>query len=501
MSGVTRRGFLATALVGLTAKGESRIAGSFVNDAFPMGHRIRDHVNVPHPRQTARIPVVVVGGGIAGLSAAWRLDKRGFHDFVLLEMEQQVGGNARWGENDVSRYPWAAHYVPVPNREAVLVRELFEEFGLLKNGHWDERHLCFDPKERLFIHGAWQEGIEPRLAATARDREQYRRLYALLAEQRATGGFTIPMEIGAKPSDLDRISMADWLDQNRFDSPYLRWYIDYCCRDDYGALARHTSAWAGIQYFAGRRPDEQGPLTWPEGNGWLVEQLAARVSRYLRPRAPVFAIQPEGTRFRITTEAAEYIAEFVIFAAPTFLAHYVVEGAPTAAGFVYSPWMTANLTLERMPREAGIELAWDNVIYESPTLGYVDARHMSLASVEERSVWTFYWSLAEHTPVEGRMLLLAKDWHYWKEAILNDLERAHPDIRQCISRIDVMRIGHAMARPAPGFLNSESRKRWASLEGRILYANSDLSGYSVFEEAQYRGVKAADRVMELAGRG
>ena len=57
---------------------------------------------------------MIVGGGMAGLSAAWRLDKRGFHDFVLLEMERQAGGNSRWGENEISKFPWAAHYVPVP---------------------------------------------------------------------------------------------------------------------------------------------------------------------------------------------------------------------------------------------------------------------------------------------------------------------------------------------------------------------------------------------------
>lgn len=43
-----------------------------------------------------------------------------------------------------------------------------------------------------------------------------------------------------------------------------------------------------------------------------------------------------------------------------------------------------------------------------------------------------------------------KDWNYWKEAILHDLERIHPDIRKCVSRIDIMRPGHAMARPKVG---------------------------------------------------
>src|SRR5277367_3837727 len=94
-------------------------------------------------------------------------------------------------------------------------------------------------------------------------------------------------------------------------------------------------------------------------------------------------------------------------------------------------------------------------------------------------------------------MLLEKYWKFWKETILNDLAKAHSDIRECVSRIDIIRFGHAMARPSPGFLNS----RQAAF-GSLFFANSDLIGYSVFEEAQHRGVQAADGVVRhlRAGR-
>src|SRR6185295_10970781 len=104
-------------------------------------------------------------------------------------------------------------------------------------------------------------------------------------------------------------------------------------------------------------------------------------------------IASEGNRLRVLTEETEYVTDAVIFTAPTFLAPYIIEGAMPAAGFVYSPWLTANLTVEKE-----METAWDNVIYDSPALGYVNATHMSLASRTERSVWTYYWSFAEPTP-------------------------------------------------------------------------------------------------------
>ena len=491
----TRRQFLSAALVGLAGKTDRPTAGGFIDDGHSMGHKLRDRAPFAPAKQAIKIPIAIVGGGIAGLCAAWRLDKSGFRDFVLIEMEERAGGNARWGENEVSRYPWAAHYVPVPDKKAALVRELFEDLGVLRQGVWDERYLCFSPQERLYLHGRWQEGIEPVTEATARDREEFRRFAARVREFRATGQFTIPMETGGKPSSLDATSMEDWLKQERYHSPYLHWYINYACRDDYGALAQDTSAWAGIHYFASRDPEEKGPLTWPEGNGWIAQRLLEKLGRYVRSGSMVHRIAREGRKLRVSAGDTDYIAECVIFAAPSFLAPYLCELVP-AVNLVYSPWLTANLTLDRLPSEHGFETAWDNVIYDSPALGYVVATHQSLRTHIDRTVWTFYWSLAEGSPAENRALLLAKDWSYWKEAILSDLERAHPDIRQCVSRIEILRLGHAMARPVPGFLGSEQRRRLAEGSGNLLFANSDLSGFSIFEEAQYRGVKAAGRALQ-----
>jgi glycine/D-amino acid oxidase-like deaminating enzyme len=489
---VSRRKFLGSAaIVGLIPKADPRIEGGFVFESQQWGHRIRDRAAFPAPKRQIKMPVVIVGGGIAGLSAAWRLEKKGFRDFVLLEAESAAGGNARWGENEVSAYPWAAHYLPVPNRSAVYVRELCEEFGLLKDGRWEERHLCFSPQERMFIHGRWQEGIEP-------ERKELVRFDERMAEFRASKKFTIPMELGehssAPDQKLDKMSMADWMRQEKLTSPALDWYINYCCRDDYGALAADTSAWAGIHYFASREHEEKGPLVWPEGNGWITRRLVEKLGSYIRAGAPVHRIVKRGARWSVFAGDIEYQSDSVIFAAPTFLAEYIVEGAPRV-DFQYSPWLTANLTLQRLPRDNGAPLSWDNVIHDSPALGYVDNLHQSLRRYIDRTVLTFYWALAKGTPADNRRLLLAKDWNYWKEAILADLERAHPDIRQCVSRIDILRLGHAMARPVPGFLGSESRRRAIAGGSRLYYANSDLSGFSIFEEAQYRGVRAADRIL------
>ena len=493
----------APALLGMSRKAGRALAGGFVDDGGAAGHRLRDGAAMPASAETVRVPIAIVGGGIAGLSAAWELERRGMRDFVVLELERAAGGNARSGANAVSAYPWAAHYVPVPDPKATLVRELFTELGVLRDGVWDERALCFSPQERLFMYGQWHAGIEPDFALDAAGRAQFARFEALIAERRASGEFTIPSSRGKRSSPLDTMSMSTWLASNGLTAPELRWYVDYACRDDFGALARDTSAWAGVHYFAARPHDEPGPLTWPEGNGWILKRLLAKLGAYVRAGEPAYRVERAGTGWRVLTPRAAYLCDAVIFAAPTFLAPHVIgELAGRRSSFTYSSWLTANLTLDRLPAERsgrGAPLSWDNVLYDSPALGYVVATHQSLRTFEERSVWTYYWSLAEHAPADARRLLLARGWHEWTELILADLERAHPDLRGCVSRIDVMRMGHAMPRPTPGFLLAPERTGAWSLP-RLYFAHSDMSGLALFEEAQDHGVTAARRAMAVVGR-
>ena len=492
----------APALLGLGGKGRARITGGWVNESASMGHRLRDRAPLGAATRSRRVPVVIVGGGIAGLSAAWQLERRGFRDFVLVEMEREVGGNSRGGANAVSQYPWAAHYVPVPGPRATLVRELFTELGVLSEAGWDERVLAFAPHERMFVHGTWQPGLESELAASRTGRDELRRFESLVAEHRASGEFTIPMALGAPPdSPLDRVSVDAWLTAHDLGSPAMRWFAEYATRDDYGSLVRDTSAWAGLHYFASREAVEEGPLTWPEGNAWIVARLAAKLSRYLITGTPVHRISRTGRGWRVRTNDEEIVCEHVIFAAPTFIAPYIVEGM-RSPGFVYSPWLVANLTLDRWPDERGVSPAWDNVLRAGAGLGYVVATHQSLRVRDGGpSVWTYYHALAGGEPARERRQLLESTHGEWVERIMMELELAHPNIRRCTTHVDLMRFGHAMVRPTVGFLSAAARREREWAPDGIHLAHSDVSGLSLFEEAQYRGVHAADAVLATLHRG
>jgi len=506
------------------------------------GHRLRDG-GFPPPGETRRVPVLIVGGGIAGLSAAWKLDRAGLRDFALLELEDTVGGNARHGENAISAYPLGAHYLPLPPREARAVRELLADLGALDDPlaarpRYDETLLCHTPQERLYLGGFWQDGLLPRLGVARAERDQYARFQERMAEFRAATdaqgrrAFALPLALSSPEPrwrDLDRLTMRQWLLDNGFDAPHLHWYVNYACRDDYGTDYGATSAWAGIHYFACRdglaaaenRAESDAVLTAPEGNGWIARRLAQRFADRTTCGALAFRLGQERRHaspgkgisfghadFYLAREnrSVRYEAEHIVWAAPPFLLPHVAPELPAALAAAacadtHAPWLVANLSLSAPPRDgAGAPLAWDNVLFDSPALGYVVATHQRLSAAPGPTVLTYYQALADQPPAEARTRLLATSQADWAEQILADLGRAHPDIRALTRRIDIQRHGHAMPRPVPGALWSDARRALAAGWGCVRFAHADVSGLSLFEEANYRGVLAAEEILTRLGR-
>lgn len=503
------------------------LEGRIVGASRRHGHRLRDGDLPAEPGEREEVGVVIVGGGIAGLSAGWRLMNRGFGDFVVLELEDRPGGNSSSGASEVSAYPWGAHYLPQPTTESTAVRELLIEMGLARPGEGDRleidhRHLCHDPQERLFLWGGWQEGLVPQVGLHPGDGEQILAFVTEMERWRSWRGsdgrkaFAIPLAESsrdAEPRSLDQFSMAEYLDQKGWTCEPLRWWVDYCCRDDYGAHPEEVSAWAGVHYFASRPEGDPEVFTWPEGNGRLVRHLVERLAGRVRTGQMVYRVttrsqnDDEGVEVDVLDLATQtprrLRARRVIYALPRFTAPYVLRGALPAAEspFEYSPWVVANLHLDHLPSERNGSIpahsTWDNVDTRSDSLGYVVATHQALRSRVGATVLTWYRPLCQTDPVSARREMEQRAWESWAAEVLDDLARVHPRIRQETRRLDVMLWGHAMVRPTPGLIWGDARRRAAEPHGPIVFAHSDLSGLSIFEEAQYWGVRAAERVLEV----
>jgi Flavin containing amine oxidoreductase len=550
---ITRRNAIALAalspLVLAGCKSNHTITGGFVGTSPERGHLLRDARTIAAPSVTRTVHTLIAGGGVAGLSAARALRLQGVDDFALLELEDSAGGNARAGSIAGMAHPVGAHYLPVPGDAARDTQDFLEELGVRRrvSGRWqyDERVLCHSPQERLFIRGTWQDGLLPLADVTAGTLAQYGKFAQLIERWRKPGGFQIPRAYTPQAlSAMAQLAMPfnAYLDAQGLTDTTLRWYLDYCCRDDYGAGVDVVSAWAGIHYFAARhgfgmpgdkaaeaQQDKQqgGVLTWPEGNAYLTRALAAPLGQRLHTGRVVLQITEEKSgvtvlALNVQTQAVErWQAQRCIVALPVFIAQGVVHNAPDFLRHAgqhtsYASWLVANVQTNAPLLDTGVgaALSWDNVMFNpapagsaSPTgLGYVDAMHQSTRTAPGPSVLTYYRALG--TSVEARGDLLAKTWAQHKDDTLADLRTAHPDIDQRAVQVNITRYGHAMAVPTPAFireiglqpkqnllnqLSNKERLGASSMQStqRLRFAHSDWAGYSVFEEAFRAGWLAA----------
>lgn len=521
---VMRAGAAAGLIAGAGCTASPPFPGTLGGADFKRGHALRKP-NFPAaslpPEKTG---IVIAGGGIAGLAAGWRLLEAGFSDFILLELEDAPGGNARSGRNAISAYPLGAHYLPVPNREAKALQLMLRQFGMIMGERdgvpdYDAYQLCGDLEERLFWRGRWQEGLVPHTGLTKEEAAQFKRFFAQMADYSAATGadgrpaFASPMAYSsgdARFTALDGQSFAAWLDSQGLTAPPLRAHIRYCCRDDYGAEPAHVSAWAGVHYFAARRgwignaaPDSE--LTWPEGNGRLATLMADRLRGHIRTGRIVHQARQEGNAAVVnvmnasTSRTESYAAQAAILALPRFVAARLKGEQDGTRGFSSAPWVVATVSVSRPPRGKGAPLAWDNVSAGSESLGYVIATHQSSSAGHGATVLSWYMPLSTLPPSEARQLLLTRTLVEWQVLVRDDLLMMNPDLEGAITRIDIWRWGHAMIRPVPGFLSNPARLSAIAGTPPLFEAHSDLSGLSLFEEAHYRGVDAAERALRHLG--
>ena len=526
---LTRRELLTTFLgapLAMAACGGNTRAfpeGEIIGQSVELGHILREGRTFEVPAENwENIDVAIIGAGIAGLSAARQLMRDKVLDFAVLELEKAPGGTSRSGGGSPVSYPWGAHYLPVPFEENTDLRELLFEMGLFESGgssdnaQIGEQYLCREPEERVFYKGRWYEGLYLHAGESEADQQEFARFQKEIdkwvgwRDEKGKRAFAVPLELcspNEEVTSLDKLSFSEWLKQNNFTSERLLWYCDYACRDDYGLRLDQTSAWVGLFYFCSRvrKPgDESQPfITFPEGNGHFVNYFRGLLGDRFRPSN--MAVSIEQTKKGVDVvyldngNARGLHCRKAIFASPMFTAPYLIKGFAEAApfdarAFEHNAWFVANIFLKDRPKPRfakDFPLAWDNVIYESPSLGYVTATHQKGID-HGPTILTYYYPMCREE--NGRTKLFNYTWRELADVCLSDMSLAHPDIYDLATRVDIMRWGHAMISPRPNFIWSGIREKAVKPFGDIHFAHTDLSGIALFEEAFYHGTRAAKEI-------
>ena len=427
------------------------------------GHFLRDRtMTLPAPSNELKTGVAIVGSGIAGLTTAWKLAKEGFKDFVVIS-GPEFGGNASGGQFGDLRYPCGAHYLPLPSMESTHVREMLFDFGVIlrdpasQRPYFDESCVVHAPDERLYFQGSWQEGLLPNKNLPASESAEHKRFLSFVEALKSARGadgrklFAIPVALSSNDptwTRLDKQDFRSWLLENRYSSPTLHWYLNYVCRDEYGAGHDRISAWMGLHYFASRagqaaNASEGAVLTWPDGLNPLVRKLSSSIqSKHASAFRPgyVARIEEGPNDVKITCiqgngpalQASSVKAKRVVCAMPLYIASHVADlsryGFDAANHLpTYAPWMVSNFLLDGFPvEETGAPLAWDNVVYGGKGLGYVVSTHQDIrVAAPPKTVFSAYQALSSQTPSDARRWLVAATPEQLYETAASDLKQVY----------------------------------------------------------------------------
>jgi oxygen-dependent protoporphyrinogen oxidase len=383
--------------------------------------------------------VVIVGGGIAGLAAAWRLRHR---DVLLLEAGDRLGGRIRSDPRGEYWLNYGAHLFPGPGS---LVDRMVRECGLeavpVTGGM---RGLAV--ASTVLTHGR-VESYPLRLPLSVRDRIALAR--AGLKVQRAVARYH---RLQQRWDFEDHRTFAEFLGP----LPPAVHEIFSCAAHRATAELDELSAGCGIGLFAlvwgGKRSLIARNLLG--GSGELPAALGRELGERARMGCRVRAIRPDGDGLVVQHDGGEVSARQVIVAAP----------APHAAPLVAPVAERAASALSQLTYGAFVSVAVETTettampydgVYAMATPGrrfdmFTNQAHALRRGGPRRPGG----SLMLFAGARGAAALLPERDEMIVERFLADLYELYPQTRGAVASATVQRweLGNVYARPGRGRL-------------------------------------------------
>jgi oxygen-dependent protoporphyrinogen oxidase len=345
--------------------------------------------------------IVIIGGGIAGLSIAWAIRKR--HpavDLVLLERGAQTGGNIRTECIDgfVCESGPDGFMDSAPATMA-LVREIGLESRLLPSNDSARRRYLFSngrlsavptspgtflTTPLLSTHGKLRVLCEPIASASSEEDESILAFATRRIGNEAATQFVDPMVSGVFGGDPEQLSL-------RACFPKL-WQLER----DHGGLVRGWIATRRTRRSSGTPVGPAGRLTsFVAGMSELTDALTRSLGSVVQTSSPVLTLVSQGStrtamlprRFAVTTPLETFHADAVVLAGSAFESARILRDHDPVLSSLLTPIRTAPMVVACLgyddatirsqcrldgfgflvPRHQGVRILgalWETSIYE-----------------------------------------------------------------------------------------------------------------------------------------
>jgi monoamine oxidase len=486
-----RRDFIKFVVAGSVAAGcpidLSRLAAETDSQPVVEGednricHQVRDGKVFTRPAVSARHDVVIVGGGVSGLSAAYLLQHR---DILLLEKEPHWGGNAYVMEYDGTPYATGAAFL----EKSEYSFDFAKEIGLqpLPVNNWDGSIINGE-----FVADTWGDGLD-QLPYPPQTREAFKKFKKEM----------LAIDLVKRQKELFAVPFSNFL--QGYPDEIKQWWDNYG-PSNWGAATDDTAATIGvyeIQAIGGPKRDDDR-CTWPGGLGAITKKLAEilqpRLTDRMQTGATIIAVVPDKNEVQVTYMQGEELktvaAKTVIMASPKFITRRIVQGLPQAQDDAmhqirYIPYAVVNLIYDKPIFNKGYD-TW------CPGCKFTDVIVADWVVRNQPGYKQKYNILSCYTPLkeeERAYLLSESSARRVAEGVLHDFQKLQSGMNVDPIEVHIYGRGHPLYMSTPKLFTEVQPIARQSMD-RIFFANTDSEG-PVSTTAL--GIAAAQRAVKEA---
>lgn len=459
------------------------------------GHLLRS-LSKTAPVTERSVDYVIVGGGVAGISAATQLSGK---SFLLFEADDRLGGSSAADHWKDTVFAMGAHYeLAYPASFGKEVIDLMKEMNVIRFNDYSKLYEFVDEQyvikkaqmEQCYIKG---ELIDDVLADVGGGAE-FEKIVSVFK-----GKMLLPTRlIEEEYHFLNTISFKEFIESKMELSADLERRISYQMLDDWGGRCDEVSALAGIHYYMCRPYDEKDiPLfSPPNGNSYFIEKMVGYIDQpdAFEVNTLVRSIKEveDGVEVEVITPDLEVQlirAKKVIYAGQKHALKYILKTEKPLFENSYAPWLVLNFICRK-----GVDFdKWQNDVLTDKLefLGFVNSKAQKTRSVDY-DVFTAYYCLSELD--RNQLVKIEEAPGNFVESTIDLIEEETGTyLRDHLEHVNIKLMGHAMPIPKPGYLSFKDVPTHSS---NIIFAGVDTGRLPLFYEACDSGIQAGKILLE-----